>query len=446
LRDMRRLYCAWRRPGLVLGTILLAMHAGARSGGAQERSARGVVLRGDSRDPLPYSTVAVLGTSIERFTDESGQFAITGLPSGNVTLRVRHIGYTPVDVPLTGDTVRVELQRIAVSLAGVRVDADRRCIEPARRDPAATDPSSVVINQLVENGRQYELITTKYPFVARMHQTYGYLGPQDTAERSAERIDVIRSDRDWHYQAGRVVERTARANQLHVPTIAVFAQEEFLRAHCFWLETPGTDSRAALKIEFRAAARISDPDLDGTIYLDPATFMIRRLVLRLANIARYSDEYDSVSVDTRFSELYPGVPIVTAIDGFDHYARPAASREGRTRLAFLERQRVVAIEFTRGAPGDTSRRSRSSVRHVLDRIVGVFDETSGKPIAGATVLDTISEQHVTTSITGTASLAFLLNDHAVLKIGAPGFTPVIVPTELSLHSLPPLTIVLRPAP
>jgi hypothetical protein len=433
------------RAGVVLWAIL-CVASGIRTVGAQGRTARGVVLRGDSHEPLSYSIVAVVGTSIERFTDDSGRFALTGLPSGDVTVRVRHIGYTPVDVPFVGDTLRVELQRIAVSLAGVRVDADRRCVDPPKRDPRATDPASVVINQLVENGRQYELVTTKYPFVARMRQSYGYLGPNGGGEHTSDHVDEIRSDRVWRYRPGEVIVNTPLGHGVNVPTIAVFAQEEFLRTHCFWLANNGDDSSGALRIEYHPADRLSDPDLEGTIYLDPKTFTIRRSLLRISKLARYTTQYDSVAVDTYFTELYPGVPIVTAIDGFDHFAHPTESREGKTRLAFLERQRVISIDFSHGPPGDTATRKRASVQQLLDRIVGVFDGLTGKPIPNATVLDTLSGREMKTSVTGTTRLAPVLNDIAVLKISAPGFEPLIVDTELSLKTLPPLTIVLTPVP
>ncbi|HEY4131804.1 MAG TPA: carboxypeptidase-like regulatory domain-containing protein, partial [Gemmatimonadaceae bacterium] len=360
----------------------------------------------------------------------------------------RHIGYAQIEVPVVGDTVRVELQRIAVSLAGVQVNADRRCVDPARPDPAATDPASVVVNQLVENGRQYELVTTKYPFLERMDQRFGYLDAHSSAVQTAERIDLIVSDRVWRYRPGRVIEETALGRSVNVPTIAVFAQEDFLRTHCFWLASSGADSSAdattALRIEFRAASRITDPDLDGTIYLDPKSFAIRRALLRVSNLARYSDEFDSVTVNTEFTELYPGVPIVTAIDGYNHYSAPV-TRDGKARLALLERQRVVSIDFSKGPPGETSGGKKSRFQLLLDRIVGVYDDSTGKPISGAVLFDTLSRQETKTTGTGTSRLAFVLNDRAVLRISAPGYATEMVPVELSLKPLPPVTIVLHSA-
>ena len=362
------------RPLFVLLATLTAIHAGGRSAGAQGRTVHGVVIRGDSHEPLPYSIVAVIGTSIERFSDDSGRFVLTGLPSGTVTVRVRHIGYAPAEVPVVGDTLRVELQRIAVSLAGIRIDADRRCIDPPKRDPTATDPTSVAINQLVENGHQYELLTTKYPFSAKMDQRYGYLDAADHGVITSERLDLIRSDRVWHYQPGRVIEDARIGRVVNVPTIAVFAQDDFLSMHCFWLESATAagahDSTAALKIEFHAATRIRDPDLDGTIYLDPKTFAIRRAVLRVAKLNELSDEFDSVTVNTEFTELYPGVPIVTGIDGYNHFTKPS-TRDGATRIALVERQRVVSIEFSHGPPGTAQNGRPSNVQLLLDRVVGV---------------------------------------------------------------------------
>src|SRR4051812_125752 len=103
--------------------------------GAQGRTVRGFVSRADSHDPLPYSVVSVAGTSIERFSDDSGRFRIDDVPAGSVKLLVRHVGYLPREVEAAADApVRVELDRIAVALDAMRVTADRRCDGMERDD------------------------------------------------------------------------------------------------------------------------------------------------------------------------------------------------------------------------------------------------------------------------------------------------------------------------
>jgi len=79
---------------------------------------------------LPFSGVSVAGLSTDRLTSDSGAFQID-LPAGMIRLRVRHVGFTPVDTQLVvraNDTtrVRIELSRIPVTLAAVRV-TDEAC-------------------------------------------------------------------------------------------------------------------------------------------------------------------------------------------------------------------------------------------------------------------------------------------------------------------------------
>jgi hypothetical protein len=412
--------------------------------GAQGRTVRGFVSRADSHDPLPYSVVSIVGTSIERFSDDSGHFRIDDAPGGPVKLLVRHIGFVPRQIDVASDApVRVELDRVAVALSAMRVTADRACGAAEGNDSLLT----VIIDQIVENGRQYSLIERSYPFTMTIRQQFTYDTPEGKEDLTDHAVHIT-SDEPWTYKPGDVV--TWQRNlgfAVRVPTISVFAQPSFQKLHCFHVEGVTTDSQPLLAVGLRASASITDPDIDGTIYLDPTTFVIRRADLRLSRMSRDIEQFDSVEVDSRFEELYPGVPFVTAIDGSSHFARPQKNRDGADRLGFHERQRILDLAFKRGEPGDTAKQARTGpARRRLDRIIGVYDVTTGSPIAGALVRDTLSKASSRTTQTGTASLAFVLDDHAVVEVSAPGYETQVIPTVLSLRRLSPLTIVLRPKP
>jgi hypothetical protein len=238
--------------------------------GAQQRTVRGIVSRADSNDPLPYSVVSIVGTGVERFSDGSGRFQIDGVPSGPVKLLVRHIGYLPRQIELVGDTtastlVHVALDRIAVALDAMRVTADRGCGDPQRDDSLL----KIIVDQITENGRQYGLLARAYPFTMTIRQQFTY----DTvggAEDLVERAVRVNSDQHWDYKPGNVVTwQRGSGTAINVPTIAVFADPSFQKSHCFYVEGVTTDSQPLLTVGMRASAEITDPDIDGTIYLDP---------------------------------------------------------------------------------------------------------------------------------------------------------------------------------
>jgi hypothetical protein len=84
------------------------------------------VVRSDKGKPLGNAQVLVPGTGVETRTQETGSFALAGLPSGTQTVEVRAIGFEPkrVAVDLSRDqpaTLDVTLDHPVQTLDAVRV-------------------------------------------------------------------------------------------------------------------------------------------------------------------------------------------------------------------------------------------------------------------------------------------------------------------------------------
>jgi hypothetical protein len=79
------------------------------------------------------------------------------------------------------------------------------------------------------------------------------------------------------------------------------------------------------------------------------------------------------------------------------------------------------------------------------RILGVFDDVSGDPLADADVLDVSTGTAARTTSTGTVILSFLPSGLAELRIQRPGFAPLEVPVSMSPRDTTPVTIVLSRA-
>jgi TonB-dependent SusC/RagA subfamily outer membrane receptor len=85
---------------------------------------RGRVTDAEDKSALPAVQISVVGTSTGAVTGATGQYLITGVPAGPVTLRVRRIGYTSKtqDVLVTAgaDVVAdISLTRAATQLSEV---------------------------------------------------------------------------------------------------------------------------------------------------------------------------------------------------------------------------------------------------------------------------------------------------------------------------------------
>jgi hypothetical protein len=75
-------------------------------------------------------------------------------------------------------------------------------------------------------------------------------------------------------------------------------------------------------------------------------------------------------------------------------------------------------------------------------LIGVFDETTGDVVQGAEVVDVASGSFMKTSMTGTATLAFLSPGAKEIRIQKPGYEPLTVSTSPS--DTASLTILLTP--
>lgn len=76
------------------------------------------------------------------------------------------------------------------------------------------------------------------------------------------------------------------------------------------------------------------------------------------------------------------------------------------------------------------------------RLLGVYDEDTGEPIAGAEVTDVVSGTHAQTTITGTVTLVFLPEGGSPVRVTKSGYEPLTIAVEISPETTTPLTLVM----
>jgi TonB-linked SusC/RagA family outer membrane protein len=140
-------------------TFALMLVLGAGSAQAQTRGVTGTVLEEGSRTPLASAQVMVKGTTIGTLTRDNGSFTLQ-VPSGDVTLTVRRIGYplTDVRVPAATATIEVVLKRDVLNLdqvvvTGQATGISRRNLANSVASVSAEDLTKVSA-QSIENAFQ----------------------------------------------------------------------------------------------------------------------------------------------------------------------------------------------------------------------------------------------------------------------------------------------------
>jgi hypothetical protein len=77
-----------------------------------------------------------------------------------------------------------------------------------------------------------------------------------------------------------------------------------------------------------------------------------------------------------------------------------------------------------------------------NRLLGVYDEETGEPMAGVQVADSTSGTFATTTATGTVSLLFLPDGLSTLLIRKPGYSVMRMPIVISPRDTLPITLIL----
>ena len=89
---------------LVITVVLIALCS--PSAWAQTRRVSGRVTDFTSGQPIVSATVSVVGTALGTITDQDGRFSIN-VPEGPATLRIRRIGYSPKNLPVSAGLAEI---------------------------------------------------------------------------------------------------------------------------------------------------------------------------------------------------------------------------------------------------------------------------------------------------------------------------------------------------
>lgn len=342
-------------------TFVLA--AGAIAQAPARGTIVGIVTAKETGTPLPYADVFVEGTRSGAFVDVNGRFRVSGLPAGEIRIRVRRLGFTPALVSVNvrageTDTLRVALAALAIQLERVSVK-DNVC---PNAKPSSDTNVVAILQQVQMNAERTALLARQLPFYGVFERTMADEGAQPGlfgggTRRSNVHVDTLErpGEHDWVYAPGNLIEASESQDSKHptatmkIPQLVDFAEDAFVAAHCFRFAGLATiDGRRTIRIEFEPTREVKKADVRGSLYLDTASYQIVRSTLysEVPSLAKAGDTWN-VRVETWFREALPALPVIERIC---QRTETVGTSQGRPRGAALEMQRLLELRFNDRAP------------------------------------------------------------------------------------------------
>lgn len=358
----------------LLGVLLCALAACTSGAGAQETLPRpvapsstsgstmkGSVVADGTGSPLPYSTVTVDPIGGERFTDQQGAFVYFAVPAGTYRVRIRQLGYIPLDTtiriaPRVSATITFVMARIPTALAEVQVSAPpRRCIVPGENGLVEDEELATVLGEARKNAERERLLRRTYPFEYRMAQSHSTFDLVTRTQTIRYDTMTFRSDDNWRYRKGKVVSEDRSklfgdVRVMRLPTLADLADRGFLSAHCFkYSGVADFNGAPTHRIDFIPDSTLVAPDVEGSIFIDSATYLIKRAEFRLTRGGTVSPAILGMNVITTYREILPNVALFDEISSVQPLA---IETPGANRSEFREKQQLLSFRFLlRGPPG-----------------------------------------------------------------------------------------------
>lgn len=318
----------------------------------------GAVVADGTGFPIPFTTVRIQPLGRERFSDRNGSFAYYAIPPGRYELQARMLGFLPLDTTIYVSannplTLTITMVRIPTSLEEVTVSAPpRRCIFPDEMGFVEDPELALVLNEARKNAQREQLLRRTYPFEYRMAQSHD---THDVAtSRSSLQYDTAtyRSDDAWRYRRGRVVSDDHNrlfgdVRLMRLPTLSDLADRHFLSSHCFKYSGV-VDERGspAHRIDFLADSTLIAPDVEGSIFLDSATYLIKRAQFRLTRGGTVRPPILGLEVTTTYREILPNVALFDEIRSVQQVTPDANGN----RREFRESQKLLNYRFLYGGP------------------------------------------------------------------------------------------------
>lgn len=316
----------------------------------------GTVVGSIAREPLPYSTVSLEGITERRLTSPEGRFSFKVDSAGQYHLRIRQLGFAPLDTVIRFDgtilRLTLVLRPVAFKLTDVRTVGKTPCSRHVDRDAFA----SGILEEVKKNAERELVLRNQYPF------RFSLAVARDTRREGDNRRPTYRdtvfltSATNDRYEVGKIVRRRESGNraerEMRIPQLTDLADSVFLQEHCFsYGGTERLRDGFVFRLDFTPGRRVRTPDVEGSIYLDTLSYTVKEAVFRMTSPELLYPPILGLEVRTTYKEIVPGLALFDLISSRQPLStmRPLDSRQ----LAF-EQQKLIRIQFVREAPSGIS--------------------------------------------------------------------------------------------
>jgi hypothetical protein len=411
-----------------------AVRGAVRDGAAQPVS--GVVLS------LLDSTSAVIARAL---SDERGEFRMLAARAGTVRVRAQRIGFQPtltapfvLGVGVTA-TPMVVLEGAQTQLAAVRVTASSGC---GRAD--ADNASLLAVWEQAHTSLSASLLTagtrgltTSIMTVRRVLSPRGQLLDQALEMRAGNVVAPwIAIPIDTLRKRGYLWIGADDAITYNAPGLDGFVSPLFLDDHCFRLVASKDTNEIGIGFDpVPARARLSE--IRGTLWLSRGSAELRRAEFTYTSVPGVAESPIPGGGRLRFVRLPNGAVI---IDDWE-LRMPVTSRE---RFGGSTRTRVDQIQTTGGLIVSLRRGADTVFKRPAVALTGIVrDSASGKPLGGATVALTGTQNRTVSGSDGRFTLRDVLPGEYTLAVATPELEAMRASsgtTVIVRDSLAPITV------
>ena len=246
------------------------------------------VINATLRFPLANADVIDLTSGQHRFTDEYGQARLPWPSDGRLRLRVREVGYQPIQRTLSraaasDESTTFALSKVAYVISPVK--ATGHCV--TTDDSASLALSVSVLDRLKQGAEKYNEFRRLYPFEASVERRTARVpenGPVTHILRENEKFQSETSEPP--YRPGDIIEYS-RYGSFNAPLLylSTLGDSVFWDNHCFIAR--GVESyrgARAVRLEFSPITDLQGPDWTGAALLDSATSNLLRVEFQMVNL------------------------------------------------------------------------------------------------------------------------------------------------------------------
>ena len=326
---------------------------------AQQRVVLVRVREATTNVPIANADVANAITGVHRLSDERGEARIPMTDTVGILVRVRQIGFTPVERRVLhrasgADTLDVTMSRNSVTLPATVARAPSSCAAPG--DSATRELSLLALDQLRLAAEHYEEFTRAYPFRVYTH-TRSVPVPRD-GKRMKTQDSETKVDADaWGdpYEPGQVLHPGFHTFSVSILFVATLADSAFWNRHCLVARRVETlQGHRVLPLEFTPAPWHREADWAGTAWLDSATSALRRVDFRLTGLEEHAQPRRLEGYMT-FSSPSPYIALPDSIVAGWWKQDPTDSGDwGLPNVVQLVH--VTKVEYLKRAPPDSAKR------------------------------------------------------------------------------------------